>query len=207
MEPSAVDEVVGKFIAGLHPLAEFRTGDSEINVKSWNSVEEADERSRDADVERLRQQLHSTQARSALNPFTKAVHVVHPEHSRGHEIVMAKFDTQSPPNLVCVDIVQRLGMEDMILPYEGPQYQGAGGETIETRGIVKLQWYDSTVAKSRWNEFLVTPPGSPFDLVLGWQRLKEEGVAAFQEPVLALRAMELTPGRFFQTSKASNHSS
>lgn len=114
---------------------------------------------------------------------------------------MAKFDTQSPPNLVCVDIVQRLGMEDMVLPYEGPQYQGAGGETIDTLGIVKLQWYDSTVAKSRWNEFLVTPPGSPFDLVLGWQWLKEEGVAAFQEPVLALRAMELTPGRFFKLQR------
>lgn len=163
-------------------------------IRGPDALEQDHQSERERDIERLRQQLLSAEARSAQNPWTKAVHVVHTNPERGHEIVMANIDTQSPPNWVCVEIVQRLSMEDAVKPYEGPHFQGAGGEAIKTRGVVTLQWYDSQSAKSRWNEFLVTTNPAPVDLILGWQWIKEEGHTAFEEPVLAIRQMKLTPG-------------
>jgi hypothetical protein len=179
VEKGDLEETFRKYTA---PFME-RGGDLHVKLRTTGASE------------RLRQQLLSTEARSAQNPWTKAVHVLHTDPERGHEIVMAKIDTQSPPNWVSVEIVQRLGMEDAIKTYDGPRYQGAGGEEIGMCGVVTLQWYDSQIAKSRWNEFLVAANPAPFDLILGWEWLKEEGQSAFEEPVLAIREMRLTPGK------------
>jgi hypothetical protein len=193
VEKGDLEETFRKYTA---PFMEGkRVGDVHVKLRTTGASEDKVTSAREKDIERLRQQLLSTEARSAQNPWTKAVHVLHTDPERGHEIVMAKIDTQSPPNWVSVEIVQRLGMEDAIKTYDGPRYQGAGGEEIGICGVVTLQWYDSQIAKSRWNEFLVTANPAPFDLILGWEWLKEEGHWAFEEPVLAIREMRLTPGK------------
>ncbi|PPJ56949.1 hypothetical protein CBER1_02282 [Cercospora berteroae] len=111
---------------------------------------------RDRDIDRFRQEFHAVQARSAADPFTRAVHIVPKDHARLHEVVMAKFDTQSTPNWISTEIIERLDMIEETAPYDGPDYQSATGEPMIALGVISLQWYDLDIAKSRYTSFIVT---------------------------------------------------
>ncbi|GIZ41324.1 hypothetical protein CKM354_000463100 [Cercospora kikuchii] len=173
------DERLAKIMQSINEGLEFMSektvnGRVKIRVGRPGGCSTSETESRKRDIDRFRQEFHAVQARSAANPFTKAVHVVPKDHSRLHEVAMAKFDTQSTPNWINTEIIERLDMMEEIAPYDGP-------------GLSKRHWraYDSS-----W----LTTKDAPFDLIIGWQLLKEEGIAVFAEPVLAVREMKLTTG-------------
>lgn len=150
---------------------------------------------REDNIERLKRQLYVARAQSAMNPYTVPVNIIPQERDQGHEIVMAKLDTQSKQNWVSVDVVRRLGLEVDIAESESGLYQGAGGETFQASGKVALNWYENVVAKTRRTSFLVhESEAAPFDLILGSEWIIAEGLTAFSEPVLAIRELPLTEG-------------
>ena len=136
---------------------------------------------REAELEQLRSQLDklNLQAQSAKNPFTTWVHVLHTDHQREPERLLAKVDTQSSKNWVREEIIQRLDLQGEIeeLEPDAPYaFQGAVGEAFRPNGRIVLKWYESIVSKTRETYFLVNPaPAAPFDLILGWEWIRAEG--------------------------------
>lgn len=193
------DEVFSK-IAHLLNTPEVNThGDFVVNIARGTDDTPLQKEEK---LEQMRRDLDrlNLQNASAKSQFTTWVHVLPTGLQREPEMFLAKVDTQSSDNWVRGEIIERLGMQGQIQELEPDAsngFQGATGEGFRASGHITLKWFETVVWKTRETQFLVNSAhNAPFDLILGLEWIKADGGSAFADPVLVMKEVALTEGRY-----------
>ena len=190
-----VREIANTIVQSILPQGyDVNNGEVHVNFGGTGSGSRGMDRQRNEDIDRIRQQLAAL-SRGAGN-YDYPVHIVGPMQEEDHYFAIAKIDIQSTDNWVSLDLAKRLNLAEHIVESEPNWYQGFGGRTFQASGSLKLTWYATNTSKTRENAFLINSQPVQFDLVLGKKWIFEEGMSAFEDPVLALADLKFTDGAF-----------